>query len=383
MPELTSTPGALPGGSFSRILLIKPSSLGDIIHAIPVLRALRRAYPGAEIDWLINTSFAPLLEGDPDVSQLVTFDRRRFAHIGRSSRATRDFLRFVSALRQRRYELAIDLQGLFRTGFLAWACGAPTRIGFRRAREGARWFYTHLVETPDPDEHAVQRNLRAAALLKISTEPVDFGLRITDAGRAMIESVLREHDVAPKDALAVIAPGARWETKRWPIPSFVQVIEALQDEDHVRCLLVGSSDEAERCAEIARACRRQPIDLSGRTPLPQLLALIERADVVLCQDSAVAHLAAALNRPLACVIGPTHPRRTGPYERPAAVVRLPIECSPCYFRRLSQCPHHHRCMQDLPASGVLMALRRALGGPIAPAHPEPPSSDEPTGVSCR
>ena len=113
--------------SFERILLIKPSSLGDVVHALPVLHGLRERYPRARIDWFIASDFAPLLEGHHELNELVVFDRRRFGRLARSPRIAGEFWQFVASLRDRRYDLVIDLQGLFRTGFSAWASGANRR----------------------------------------------------------------------------------------------------------------------------------------------------------------------------------------------------------------------------------------------------------------
>jgi ADP-heptose:LPS heptosyltransferase len=142
---------------FQRILLIKPSSLGDVVHALPVLRGLRRRYPQARIDWLISSSLSPLLEGHPDLNELVLFDRHRFGLMAYSPKAALDFVRFIGRLRASRYDLVIDLQGLFRSGFLARASGASVRIGFARAREGASLFYNHRLSSGILDAHAVDR----------------------------------------------------------------------------------------------------------------------------------------------------------------------------------------------------------------------------------
>ena len=159
------TGSELSGRSFDRMLLVKPSSLGDIVHALPVLHGLRTRYPRARIDWLAAPPFAPLLTGHPDLNDVVLFDRMRYGRMGTSPRAAKEFLDFVHGLRQRQYGLVIDLQGLFRTGFLSMASGAGVRIGFRNAREGAWLFYTHRIRVDDPDAHAVDRNYSVAKLL--------------------------------------------------------------------------------------------------------------------------------------------------------------------------------------------------------------------------
>ncbi len=367
--------------AFKRILLVKPSSLGDIVHALPVLHGLRVRYPEARIDWLIASPFAPLVAGHEDVDELVLFDRRRFGQLGRSSTAAGEFVRFVRGLRKRRYDLVVDIQGLFRAGFLTWMTGAPVRIGFRDAREGAWVFYTHHIPPADPEMHAVDRNYRVAELLGFGRVPVQFKLPLPGLVRPEVEAFLQDFGV-PDPALItldhrgvsaytrgrwcgkpliVVAPGARWETKVWPAERFSEIIDRLGEGYGGRCLLVGGGDEVDRCEQVVERCRRKPVNLAGRTSLPQLAFVVGLADLVICHDSAVAHLAVALDRRLVCIIGPTSPQRTGPYRRTEDVVRLNLDCSPCYLRRLRQCCYHHRCMSELDVDAVFAAAERALG----------------------
>lgn len=360
MAPSSASASALHRRSFSRILLIKPSSLGDIVHALPVLHALRVRYPQARIDWLVAKPLAPLIAGHPEITELILFDRRRFGAIGRNAKATAEFFHFLRDLRRRRYELVVDLQGLFRSGFLCRVTGAGVRLGFRGAREGASMFYTHRIPIDDPDRHAVDRNLRVAAALGIDDVAVEFRLPESPAIRADVEAQLAGSGLTPGQTLIAVFPAARWETKVWASARFAAVIDELHEQSGARCALLGSQDEAARCREIADACRRAPINLAGRTDPAGLVALIRRADLVLCHDSAAAHLAVALERPLVCLVGPTNPRRTGPYGRMDAVVSLDLECAPCYFRRLAQCPNDHRCMRDLDVAAVVAAARQAL-----------------------
>ena len=164
MPYRHHTEGALAQRTFDRILLIKPSSLGDVIHALPVLGGLRKRYPTARIDWLIGSPFASLLAGHPLIDALVEFDRKRFGRLWRSPAAALAFVRFIRRLRQSRYDLVVDLQGLFRTGFFAYATGAKTRIGFGDARESAPRFYTHRLMGGSGNVHAVDRYLQVGDL---------------------------------------------------------------------------------------------------------------------------------------------------------------------------------------------------------------------------
>jgi len=354
------TASSLSGATFERILLVKPSSLGDVVHALPVLHGLRAHFPQAKIDWLIASQLAPLLHLQEQIDELVLFDRRRFSRVGRSPQVTREFVGFVRSLRARRYELVVDLQGLLRTGFLTWTSGAPVRIGFQSAREGASLFYTHRIRSDVVHAHAVDRNLKVLELLGCQETPVRFGLTLSDRARFEARLLVDETNIERDGALIVVAPGARWETKVWVPARFSATIDEIRENMRARCVLIGTPNERPLCERIAATCRSAPLNLAGRTSLPQMAAVVELADMVLCHDSAVAHLAVAFDRPLACLVGPTNPQQTGPYRRPEDVVQLKLDCSPCYKRRLPQCPHEHRCMTELDVPRVVAAVEQRL-----------------------
>lgn len=350
---------------FERILLIKPSSLGDVIHALPVLSGLRRKFPEARIDWLISTSLASLLQGHRDVTDLVLFDRKRLGRLATSPRAAGAFVAFVRALREKQYDLVIDLQGLFRSGFFAWASGAAVRLGFAQVREGASLFYTHSGPELDPDTHAADRNWRLAQCVGLEDAPLRFDLQLAGKDRDAAKEVLTRHGWDAARRMIAVLPGARWETKLWAPQRFARVIDGLHRGGAARCVLLGGESERDRCRDVIEACDDPPLDLCGQTPLRTLAAMIERADVTLCHDSGPMHIAVALGRPLVCLIGPTNPKRTGPYHRPESVIRVDLDCAPCYLRKMSQCQFEHRCMRDLSAELVENAAREALIAPRA------------------
>lgn len=364
MPHQNHLTGELASSRFERILIVKPSSLGDVIHALPVLDGLRRQYPDAKIDWVIGTPFVSLLSGHPQLDEIIEFDRRRFGRLWRSPAAASDFYRFIQRLRNNRYDLVIDLQGLFRTAFIAWASGTPVRIGFRDSREGAPMFYTHRLPGGSGDIHAVDRNLQVRDLLGLPHGEAVFSLAVRESDRDAAIKLLTPIGPLASRQIVAFVPGARWPTKRWSTSQFAETIDQVSDSDnHYKCVLLGGPDEAGLGEDIVARCCSHPLDLTGKTSLRELIALIERADLVVCQDSAAAHLAVALHRPLVCITGPTNPHRTGPYGRLEDVIRRNLDCSPCYLRHLSQCPHNHRCMTELSTDLVLERIRRSLSKP--------------------
>lgn len=350
-----------------RILIIKPSSLGDVVHGLPVLAGLRRAYPDAHIAWLIGSTFAPLLAGHPLLDEVIPFDRRHFGRMWFSPRSFLDFWRFVGEIRRRRFDCVIDLQGLFRSGFMGWAGGARLRVGFAAAREFGWIFYSHRVRVPDDAGHAVDRNLCLARSLGLNVDPPQFPLAVTEMERDAARDKLRDEAGTDLPAFVAIVPGARWPSKQWPGQHIAQVIDAIHAAGGPTCVLLGGPDERGVADVIVKATRTAPVNLAGRTTLRQLCALLSIADQVICMDSGPMHIAAALGRPLVAVFGPTEPRRTGPYSPDSQVVRLALPCMPCQQR---SCPlKHHNCMQMLPASMVLekRALLAAKSATTVPA----------------
>ncbi len=345
---------------FRRILIIKPSSPGDIIHALPVLHAVRRRYPEAYIAWLVATPFADLVSADPALSEVIPFDRKRFGKLGRSGAVTIDFVRFVMQLREKRFDLVIDLQGLFRSGFLAWTSGAGARVGFANAREFAPLFYSHRVRDGETDRHAADHNFLVAPILGSDARELDFSVAIRDEDREAARAIVAEASCPSTDDYVVLVPATRWETKCWPAERFGEVARRLEEAEGIRSILVGGRDDMAAGERAARASKGAAFNACGRTTLRQLAALIAAARIVVTGDSTPMHLAAALGRPLVALFGPTNPRRTGPYGRMADVVRLELDCSPCYLKRLSECPRGHACMEQLDVETVVAAAVRRL-----------------------
>lgn len=350
----------LAGRDFRHILLIKPSSPGDIIHALPVLHGLRRRYPAAHLAWLVASPFAELIAVDPALDEVVPFDRKRFGFLGRSIRVTGEFLTFLRELRGKRFDLVIDLQGLFRSGFLAMASGARTRIGFAASRELAWMFYTDRIPSSPPDTHAAERNWRVAGMLGFSDGPMDFTVHLTAEDRAAAEALRAEAQGRAGERYAVLVPGTRWETKVWAPRRFGELAALIRERHGLSSLLVGGAGDGPAAREVVAASGGAAVDLCGRTTLRQAAALIERAAVVVTADSTPMHLAVVMNRPLVALFGPTNPRRTGPYGRLNDVLRVDLPCSPCYYRRLRQCPHDHACMAGLEAEAVSLRIAAAL-----------------------
>ena len=346
----------LEAKKFRRILLIKPSSLGDCLHGLGVLNALRRAMPEAKISWLINSEYAEIIESHPALDEVIRFDRGRFSTRGPRRGAVKEIFSLWGKLRGGRFDLVIDLQGLLRSGIMAAATGADVRLGLADARELAGLFYTHRAQLKNTDVHAVDRYMRCLEALGIRGDERDFSLPAEAKASDEVEQMLAEAGLGVNEKFVLVSPGARWESKRWSIDKFAKVIDGIREEMSLGCVLAGSGKERQLCERLAGMCDSEPVNLAGRTSLEQLGALVNRSELVLGHDSGTIHLAVAMNKPLVCIIGPTDPKRTGPYGRNDSIVSANVECAPC---RRSVCADD-RCMRLIGAETVLAKVKTLL-----------------------
>ncbi|MEX0702987.1 MAG: lipopolysaccharide heptosyltransferase II [Planctomycetales bacterium] len=343
----------LPRIDARNVCVIKPSALGDVVQALPLLPALRARFPRAQVAWVIHSGFADLLRGHPWLDDVIPFRRH-----GR----VRETWALFRELRQRRFDLVLDLQGLLRTAGMALATGAPTRIGLQTARELA--FLSATVTLPDTGKHvpAHERYWRVAEALGVGELRRETIVAVGDEDRQWVR---RQAESLSRPMLAVL-PGARWRTKRWPIEKFAAVTAKAMRHLGYGALLLGSADERPLVGQLADLLRKlQPsgkaINLAGRTTLKQLAAVLSEADAALTNDSGPMHLAAGLGTPVVSVFTCTNPARSGPPGDVHELVATTISCAGSYRRR---CPHrgqkHLACLDEIEVERVWQALVRVV-----------------------
>lgn len=341
-----------------KILIIKPSSLGDVVHSLPFLNALRDSFPRAEIHWIIAKGLEGLLEGHPMINKLWIINKDDWKRI-KGARATIKELRSLfKSLKAEKYDLVIDLQGLLRSGILAKATGASVRVGFKEAREGSRIFYTHTVKAGQ-DVHAVDRYLEIAKFLGCDISDIKFPFPLFFNSFAAGEPVRGGQLSSASGGLnfhlseryAVIVPGARWETKRWYPERFGELSSMLS----LKSLVVGGESDADIADIVVRNSDGNAISAAGKTTLKELIEIIKNARFVVTNDSGPMHIAAALNVPVFAIFGSTNPVRTGPYGRLHVIIRKELECSPCYRKNCRTV----QCMEMISVREVADAIRRS------------------------
>jgi lipopolysaccharide heptosyltransferase I len=333
-----------------RVLIIKPSSLGDIVHALPVLSAFRRTWPNVQIDWVVRTELAGLFECVKGVDEIIHFDRRT---MGRwyTAAAWKETAAFIRRLRAGRYDLVLDLQGLLRSGLFAWLSGCRLRAGLQEAREGARLFYTHKAPTPD-SPHILDIYQALLKMLDVPLEPVEFGLHIPAQVREHIAALLKSEGLSGTP-YAVLAAGSAHRHKCWPAQRFAQLAAFLHRQARLAVVLIGSASERPLAEQIQKESGVPAAVLAGRTSIPQLAALLEQAALVVGNDTGPTHLAAALKVPTVMIFGPTNPARLFPRGLRAAVAAV----NPLGRGRAIDNPQPQYRIENVSIEAVLEAVR--------------------------
>jgi lipopolysaccharide heptosyltransferase I len=302
-----------------RIGIVKLSAFGDVVHALPVARALRRAFPGAHVSWMVEARESGILQGHPDLDAVIPVDSRRWRRLIGQPRGAREALGELDGLRARlraaRLDVALDLQGLIKSGVLIALTRAPVRIGFSRARcrESLSALFTNRHITPPPTAvHVVEQYLALLEPLGITGVRPDFYVPMDPAADRRADEFTRAHGIARGTRLVALNPGAARESKRWPAVHFRAVAERLASEADARVLLLWGPDEAPLAREIASGLSAPPL-LAPPTDLRELASLLRRCALMISGDTGPLHLAAAVGTPCLGLFGPTRAERNGPY----------------------------------------------------------------------
>ena len=350
---------------YRNILLIKMSSLGDILHTLPFVAALRERFPEAKITWVVHPAFADLLPGPPFVDEVIPV--RRLS--GGPLSFWGNFLEcraLARTLRSRHFDLVIDLQGLFKSALVAVLSGCRNRIGTAKMREGSALVARRIIGE-HASGHALERSLDVARFLGAACDRLEFPLPDLTEARRSLRVRLSDAGLAENVPYAVLAPETRWKTKRWPTESFAELAARLTADGLGVVLAGGPSDRAsgEAVAGVYRGlaaltpniARRPLVDLTGETSLRELAALTQDARIFVSADTGPLHIAAAVGTPLVALYGPTRPGNTGPRGLgPMTVLVTPLDCGGCIKRSCRR----HRCMAAISPETAHAACLKLL-----------------------
>jgi lipopolysaccharide heptosyltransferase I len=347
---------------FLKILIVKTSAIGDVIHTLPALNALRRNYPHARIDWLVEEAAADLVIGHKAIDTVLVSRRKSWVRDlkqGKVLAAWRGFADFVKRLRATEYDLLIDFQGLLKSGIFVGLARAGRKVGFGRGMEHAEGSYIFLNEPIPPvdmDQHALIRELLLLKAIGIESEAVVFDLPVGEAQREKIGQMLEAEGIDPASPLVAINPMTTWETKHWRNERFARVADQLLNRG-LAVVFSGGPQDVRDIEDIRAAMSGKAANLAGRTTLKDLAALYERADALITTDTGPMHLAAAAGTPVVALFGPTAPWRTGPFGSGHRILRAELACSPCLKKH---CDRGHECMEQITVDQVVQATEEIV-----------------------
>lgn len=323
-----------------------------MIQALPVLRLLKLHFRDAEIFWWIDSALATLLEGDPDLTGVVRFERKRWC----KPQYWPEMLRSIQWLREQDFDLVIDLQCLARSGAFAWLARGKFLIGLDEVREGARGFYDLAVPRKSFHTHAVDWYL--AVLPKLGV-PVHQNFQWLPA-RPEISAAVKSKWKTDGAIWITLQPGARWGNKRWPAENFAGLVRLLAKKfPGARFAILGGGEDKPLGELISHAAPEYCLNLCGETSLPEMIEWIRLCDLMVTNDTGPMHVAAALGKPLVAIFGPTEPRRTGPYGQLENVLRIELPCSPC-LKGYCTYEKPNECLNAISPAMIFERVRKQL-----------------------
>ena len=335
------------------ILVVKLSAIGDVIHALPVSYAVKETFPEAHLTWVVEPTAYGILEGNPFIDNIILFEKKRF-------RTVRGFLEefrpFRHELRARKYDAALDLQGLFKSAAIVAQSGAKLRLGTANMREGSA-YVSHPIKGAHASGHIVERYLDVARALGCRVDEVRFPVAVSPAEAASADALLAAEGVREDHRFAVLAIGANWPNKRWPVKYFAVLADWLYSEKLIPVLVGGGRLDESLVRDIETLTEVPPVNLVGRTSLKKLAHIFKRADLVLGGDTGPVHLAAGLGTKTVMLMGPTDANRNGPYGQQENAMEIPRSCKACWKRR---CPKGLDCLAILSVEEVKGKIQEVL-----------------------
>ena len=337
------------------ILIVKLSAIGDVIHTLPSLAALRRLYPDAHITWVVEEAASGLVLHHPLLDRVIIFRRKKWMEdfkTGNLKSIWHDASSFFSGLRSRRYDLVIDFHGLFKSAMVVLASGGKRKLGYNSLQELSGLFLNEKIPE-DMNKHAVDRYLDFPRYLGAEPGSAEFILPENPEAEKRSHALMDSYNLAGKKFIAV-NPVAYWETKLWDNEKFAVLADLIKDRMKLDVVFTGSSKED--AADIVSRMKGKGINLGGETTLTELACIYKDALTVISTDSGPMHLAAATGTPVIALFGPTDPARTGPYGTGHVIIQSDLSCSPCLLKK---CPTR-KCMTDILPEQVLAAVEILL-----------------------
>jgi heptosyltransferase-1 len=345
------------------ILIVKLSAIGDVIHTLPALNAIRKAYPGAQITWLVEEAAHDLVKNHTALDRVLISKRQRWLRELRSPlflSAIKEVYGFIKELRDTHYDMILDFQALLKSGILIALARGKRKIGFGKGLEHMEYSYLFLNErlpAVSMEHHALSRGLMLLNALGIPAPEVEYNLPISVHEHQKVEDLLRRYGLVNPGKFVVVNPVAKWESKLWSNRNFSQLADRIITKYDAGVVFTGSLEDRRTIHQIKAGMREPAINLAGETTLKMLAALYAKADVVVSTDTGPMHLAVAMGTPVVALFGPTAFWRTGPYGSGHQVVTAAQTCAPCFKRH---CPTID-CMALISVDQVFDAVSKIMG----------------------
>ena len=344
------------------ILIVKLSAIGDVIHTLPALNAVRNYYPEANITWLVEEDAASLVIGHRALNRVIVSKRKRWIKALRSLSllsTIKEVYGFIKVLRDTRYDMILDFQALLKSGILIALAKGQRKIGFGKGLEHMEHSYIFLNEripAVNMEIHALTRGMMLLNAIGIHTNEVEYKLPVSNDDCEKVDELMKRHGINGVKSLIAINPVAKWESKLWPKERFARLADMIIDEYDARIVFTGGSEDRPTIKDVMSAMKRRALNLAGQTTLKMLAALYEKTALVISTDTGPMHLAAAMGTPVVAIFGPTAPWRTGPYGSGHRVVRADLECSPCFKRQCETID----CMHQISVGQVFDAVSKII-----------------------
>ena len=342
------------------ILVIKLSAIGDLVHSLPFLEVLKKGYPKAEIDWVVEEGASDIILGHPYIHRVIVSRRKswlkRLGGNG-SERLTvfREVHRFLKELRSCRYDMIVDLQGILKSGVLVGLARGGRKIGMIGSREGASLFIREPAIRVDYNQHAIERTLAVAEFLGCDIRASKGRIPFTEKNSRRVDKLLQGKNLGRK-WLVAINPIAKWDTKLWEAERFGLLAERLRENLDCDIAFTGGPEDRSVIEEIAKSMKEKPLNLAGCTGLKDLACFYTRCSLLVTTDTGPMHIAAAMGCPTVALFGPTAPWRTGPYGPGHVVITGDVECRPCFRKRCNKMT----CMKEISVSRVYDGVKEIL-----------------------
>jgi heptosyltransferase-1 len=338
--------------TYKNILIVKLSAIGDVIHALPVAYALKQTYPNARITWVVEKASYDLLTNNPYIDEIIIFDKPKFKSI--SGLLTNGY-KFSKLLKSYNFDLAIDLQGLFKSAAISYLSGAPKRLVYCNARELSDKIGQRICGNHEHG-HVVDRYLDVARHLGCKVDQVEFPMHITEMEAQKAEAIANHAGLQLENPYVVLAPGTNWPSKCWPTTHFAKLADKLYDNNMIPVIIGGPTDQ-QLAQEIMANTKIPPIDLTGKTSLKQLAYIMKKSQTFVGGDTGPMHLAVAVGAKVVTMFGPTDPNRNGPYGENHIILTPDMSCICCWKR---QCTNTPMCLETLNFEAVYQAIQNKI-----------------------